>query len=122
MPSILPSWLRVQAAIKLLNTKMQCREKRVGMHLKCNKQYLRKEVVLQVHREQKRRFNAEKREQYWREKFENESVEVQNDDNSNLTCIFQGVVKEKYQKKRLAFGKTEENFAYQEQAWLQVEP
>ena len=68
------------------------------MHLKCNKQYLRKEVVLQVHREQKRRFNAEKREQYWREKFENESVEVQNDDNSNLTCIFQGVVKEKVPK------------------------
>ena len=77
---------------------MQCREKRVGMHLKCNKQYLREEVVLQVHQEQKRRFNAEKRERYWREKFENESIEVQNDDNSDLTCIFQGVVKEKVPK------------------------
>ena len=33
--------------LKLLNTKMQCREKRVGMHLKCNKQHLREEVVLQ---------------------------------------------------------------------------
>lgn len=82
--------------LKLHNTKMQRREKRVGIHPKCNKRYLRKEeVVLQVHQEQKRRVNAEKRERYWREKFENESVEVQNDDNSDLTCIFQGVAKEK---------------------------
>ena len=48
-----------------------------------------------MHQEQKRRFSAEKRERYWREKFENESIEVQNDVNSDLTCIFQGVVKEK---------------------------
>ena len=110
--------------LELYNTKMQCREKRVSIHLKCNKEYLRKEVVLQVHQEQKRRFNAEKRERYWREKFENESVEVQNDDNSDLTCIFQGVVKEKVPEETACLWEqlTEENFAYQEQAWLQVDP
>ena len=51
-----------------------------------------------MHQEQKGRFNAEKRERYWRKKFENESVEVQNDVNSDLTCICQGVVKEKVRK------------------------
>ena len=77
-----------------------------------------------MHQEQKRRFNAEKRERYWREKFENESVEVQNDDNSDLTCIFQGVVKEKVPEETACLWEqlTEENFAYQEQAWLQVDP
>ncbi len=89
---------------KLHKTKLKRREKRVGIHVKCNKRYLSKEeVVLQLHQERKRRLNAEKREKYWRDKFHEESIEIESRDHDDLSSIFQGLPKEKVPEEMACF-------------------
>lgn len=66
--------------LKLHNRKTQRQEKRMGISRNCNKRYLTKEdVVLQLNRERKQRLNAEKREKYWKEKFLEESVQLEDE-------------------------------------------
>lgn len=51
--------------------------------------------MLQVHQEKRRRENGEKRETYWRRKFVDESIEIEEDDHYDLSSMFRGVSKEK---------------------------
>ena len=57
----------------------------MGISRNCNKRYLTKEdVVLQLNQERKQRLNAEKREKYWKEKFLEESVQLEDGDHADL--------------------------------------
>ncbi len=68
------------------------KETQMEIHPKCNKRYLSKEEVeAQLKNEQKVRRNAEKREQYWREKFQEECVIVESEDQDDLFKMFKGV-------------------------------
>ena len=107
---------------KLHHVKRQRREKRMGIHRNCNKRYMTKEdVVFQLNEERKARVNAEKRERYWKEKFLNESVQIEEEDHTDLSNILRGVAKEnlpgdieclwEQQKKIMAIKK---------QAWIQM--
>ncbi|KAK2555828.1 hypothetical protein P5673_022469, partial [Acropora cervicornis] len=81
--------------LKLHNRKTQRREKRMGISRNCNKRYLTKEdVVLQLNQERKQRLNAEKREKYWKEKFLEESVQLEDGDHADLTTMLRTVPKE----------------------------
>lgn len=81
--------------LKLHNRKTQRREKRMGISRNYNKRYLTKEdVVLQLNQERKQRLNAEKREKYWKEKFLEESVQLEDGDHANLTTMLRMVPKE----------------------------
>ena len=68
------------------------KENQPVIHPKCNKRFMNKEEVqLQLKMEQTARYNAEKREQYWREKFKKECVDVVHDDQEDLLEMFAGV-------------------------------
>ena len=57
-----------------------------------DKRFLSKEeVTKQPQLERQARLNAEKRERYWKEKFEAECIEMQNDDHADLTKMFEEV-------------------------------
>lgn len=57
-----------------------------------NKRYLSKdEVAKQLQLERQARLNAERREQYWREKFEAQCIEMDHDDHTDLCKMFEGV-------------------------------
>ena len=72
------------------------REKRSGVHRNCNKSYTRKEdVVLQLNQQKKQRFNAERRETYWKEKFETESLQLEEEDHRDLSTILHNIDKSK---------------------------
>lgn len=82
--------------LKMQNVKRQRKEKRIGINPKCNKRYLSKEeVVFQLSQEKSKRINAERRERYWRDKFENECVRMDDEDNADLSPMLQNVAKEK---------------------------
>ncbi|CAH3029420.1 unnamed protein product, partial [Porites evermanni] len=54
-----------------------------------NKHFLSKdEVEKQVQKERQARLNAEKREKYWREKFEAECLEKDDEDHTDLSAMF----------------------------------
>ena len=54
-----------------------------------NKRFLSKdEVEKQLQKERQARLNAEKREKYWREKFEAECVEMDDEDHTDLSAMF----------------------------------
>jgi hypothetical protein len=60
-----------------------------------NKRYLSKEdVVSQLKQEQNAKKNAERREHYWRQKFENQSLKIVNEDHEDLGKILEKVKKE----------------------------
>ena len=60
----------------------------MGISWNCNKRYLTKEdVVLQLNQERKQRLNAEKREKNWKEKFLEESVQLEDGDHADLTTM-----------------------------------
>ncbi|XP_044179618.1 uncharacterized protein LOC122961098 [Acropora millepora] len=80
---------------KLHNRKTQRQEKRMGICRNCNKRYLTKgDVVLQLNRERKQRLNAEKREKYRKEKFLEESVQLEDGDHADRTTMLRTVPKE----------------------------
>lgn len=82
--------------LKIQNVKRQRKERRISINPKCNKRYLSKEeVVLQLKQERSNRINAEKREEYWRDKFENECYRMDDGDNADLSSLLQNVAKEK---------------------------
>lgn len=57
-----------------------------------NKRFLSKEEVTeQLKLERQARLNAEKRERYWREKFEAECIEMEHDDHADFAKMFDGV-------------------------------
>ena len=76
--------------LRVLNSKRKRRkENQTEIHAKCNKRYMTKEELeLQLKMEQKVRRNAEKREEYWREKFQKECVAVESDDQDDLCKMF----------------------------------
>ena len=81
---------------KMQKVKRQRKEKRTGINHKCNKRYLSKEeVVLQLKQERSNRINAERREKYWRDKFQNECFRMDDEDNTDLSTMLQNVAKEK---------------------------
>ena len=54
-----------------------------------NKRFLSKdEVEKQLQKERQARLNAEKREKYWREKFEAECLEMDDEDHTDLSAMF----------------------------------
>ena len=83
--------LRVQTADK------KCRKRKANnetLSRYCNKRFLTKEEVeYQLKREQMAKQNTEKREVFWREKFENEAVLIDEEDQQDLLQMV-GSVKE----------------------------
>lgn len=68
------------------------KESQMAIHPKCNKRYMTKEELeMQLKCEQKVRRNAEKREEYWREKFQKECVAVEREDQDDLLKMFSEV-------------------------------
>ena len=60
------------------------------VHPKTNKRFMSKDdYAKQLQLERQARINATKREKYWREKFEGECLEMTEDDNADLTTMFQ---------------------------------
>ena len=45
------------------------------------------DVVAQLEKERQRRINAEAREKYWRDKFDDEALEVEEQDHNDLSTI-----------------------------------
>ena len=74
--------------LKVNNLKKQRKEKRAAIHPKCNKRYLTKE-------EENARINVEKREKYWKQKFEEESVKLEDDDHGDLSAMLNGIPQNK---------------------------
>lgn len=70
-------------------------EKRKSVNPRCNKRFLSKEEIMQQLKEEtKLRKNAEMREQYWREKFDAEALEMDDQDQQDLISIFKDTNKE----------------------------
>lgn len=62
------------------------------IHLKCNKRYLnRGEIQSQLSGEQKKRRKSEKRERYWREKYREECVEMEQEDHNDLNVMMEAI-------------------------------
>ena len=62
------------------NKRKRRKESQMEIHPKCNKRYMTKEeLAMQLKNEQKVRRNAEKREEYWQEKFQKECVAVESE-------------------------------------------
>lgn len=81
---------------KFHNRRMLRKEKQTIIHPFCNKRYLsRDELACQIQQERKSKINAEMRERYWREKFAEESVLVEDDDHMDLSTMIESVDKEK---------------------------
>lgn len=60
------------------------------VHPKTNKRYMTKDDVAKQHKlERQERMNAEKREKYWRNKFEDECLEMTKEDHADLSTMFQ---------------------------------
>lgn len=77
---------RLKAVNKQRQKRISCRQ---SIAPNCNKRFLsREELVDQLKQEQLRRRNAEMREKYWREKFNSESLVVDDEDHTDLFSIF----------------------------------
>ena len=107
---------------KIQNIKRQRKERHIGITPKCNKQYLPKEeVVLQLKQERSNKINVEKREKYWRDKFENECYSMDDEDNADLSLMLQNVAKEKGTRQDgLPPEAADENNANKNQTWIQM--
>ena len=76
--------------IKLLGSQAKHRRlSRDSIHSHTNKRYLSKsEVVQQLAKEREQRQNGEKRECYWREKFNSQCFEIAEEDHDDLSQMF----------------------------------
>ena len=84
------------------NLKRQRKEKRVSIHPHCNRRYLtREELNVLLQNERTARLNAERRERYWRGKFDSEVVELEDDDHGDLSQMLTNVPKEKVPEEML---------------------
>ena len=64
-------------------------ETRDTIHPCTNKRYLSKsEVVQQLAEERQARYNAEKKEHYWKEKFKSQCIEMDREDDEDLSQFF----------------------------------
>lgn len=112
-----------QENVKVQKFKQQRKEKRMGIHPKCNKRYLSKEVTLQLKQERKARVNAEKRAKYWKDKFENESVTVEDDDHVDLSTMLNSVPKDKVPEEMACLLDQQEEYPQnKEQTRIQMAP
>lgn len=65
------------------------RDSRGAVYPASNKRFLTREELLdQLKKEQTRRRNAETREQYWRDKFNSEALEIDEEDQEDLVSMF----------------------------------
>ena len=82
--------------IKLLGARAKRRkEARDTIHPKTNKRYLSKsEIVQQLAEERQGRHNAEKSEHYWKEKFKSQCLEMDREDDEDLSQIFLNIEKQ----------------------------
>ena len=48
------------------------------------------DIVVQLEKEKQRQINAEAREKYWRDKFDQESLEVEEQDHNDLSAMLLG--------------------------------
>lgn len=82
--------------IKVLGARAKRRkEARDTIHPCTNKRYLSKsEVVQQLAEERQARYNAEKREHYWKEKFKSQCIEMDREDDEDLSQIFLNIAKQ----------------------------
>ena len=82
--------------IKLLGARAkQRKEARDTIHPKTNKRYLSiSEIVQQLAEERQARHNAEKREHYWKEKFKSQCLEMDREDDEDLSQIFLNIEKQ----------------------------
>ena len=84
------------------NLKRQRKEKRTSIHPHCNRRYLtRGELNVLLQNERTARLNAERRERYWRGKFDSEAVELEDDDHEDLSQMLTNVPKEKVPEEML---------------------
>ena len=79
----------------------------MGISRHCSKRYLTTEdALLQLNQERKQRLNAGKWQKYWKEKFLEESVQLEDGDHADLTtmlhkfpeemeCLWPGATKKK---------------------------
>lgn len=76
--------------IKLLGSRAKSRRlERDSIHPHTNKRYLSKiEVVQKLAKERQARQNAEKRERYWRQKFDSQCLEMAEEDHDDLSQMF----------------------------------
>jgi len=78
--------------LKKVNNQRKSRKEKRPLELpatNCNKRFLSKEeVVEQLKDESRKRKNAESRENYWKEKFASEALELDNEDQTDLAKIF----------------------------------
>ena len=83
--------------MRVNNQRRSRKEKRSHLDLpasNCNKRFLSKEeIVEQLKEENRKRKNAERRENYWKEKFANDALELDKEDESDLQKIFSSVKK-----------------------------
>lgn len=71
------------------------KEARDTIHPCTNKRYLSKsKVVQQLAEERQARYNAEKREHYWKEKFKSQCIEMDREDDEDLSQIFLNIAKQ----------------------------
>ena len=82
--------------IKLLGARAKRRKMaRDTIHPYTNKRYLSKsEVGQQLAEERQARYNAEKREHYWKEKFKSQCLEMDREDDEDLSQIFLNIGKQ----------------------------
>ena len=82
--------------LKVHNRRKQRKEERVAIPPTCNKRYLNNEELnLQLKQERNARINAERRERYWKDKFLDESVQLEDEDHLDLSLLLERVKKEK---------------------------
>ena len=86
-----------------------------AIHPKTDKRYVAKQdVVVQLEQERQRRMNAEAREMYWRDKFDQEALEMdeQDHDNRDLTIYRTATRRQRLKTKRLIIIIVNNSFEY----------
>jgi len=80
---------------KIDKNRKKRKEARIEMKPQTNKRYLSKyDVLWQLRKEQKAKRNAEKRVQYWKQKFDDQCIEMDKEDHDDLAYIIRTVKKE----------------------------
>lgn len=103
--------------LKYHNLKRQRKEKRASIHPHCNRRYLtREELNVQLQNQRTARLNAERRERYWKGKFDSEAVELEDDDHKDLSQMLTNVPKEKVPEEMLCMWEQQKKKCSQQKA------
>ena len=84
------------------NLKRQRKEKHVSIHPHFNRRYLtREELNVLLQNERTAKLNSERRERYWRRKFDSEALELEDENHGDLPQMLTNVPKEKVPEEML---------------------